>query len=68
LSGAPLEASVRKNRGRDTTSQGTTFLWVEQYGKPASPALDAFRSLSFAIAVAILAHGAAYFVAMERMS
>jgi hypothetical protein len=42
-------------------------MWVEHYGELASPTLDAFRSLGFAIAVAILAHGAAYFVALERL-
>lgn len=63
-----MEASVRENRRRDTRAQGTTFMWVEQYGQPDSPALDAVRALGFAIAVAILAHGAAYFVAMERVS
>ena len=58
--------SVRENRKRDTRRQGTTFMWVEHYGELASPTLDAFRSVGFAIGVAILAHGAAYFVALER--
>jgi len=43
-------------------------MWVEHYGELASPTLDTFKSLGFAIAVAILAHGAAYFVALERWS
>jgi hypothetical protein len=63
-----LEVSVRESRDRNTDSQGTTFMWVEHYGELASPTLDAFTSLGFATAVAILAHGAAYFVAMERLT
>ena len=56
--------------GDDSTrTQGTTFLWVEGYGRlvsRAATASGAARDTMFALAVLGLAHGAAYFIGLER--
>ena len=50
-------------------AQGSTFLWVEGYGRPVSRVVAATglaRDAAFAFALLVMAHGAAYFVALER--
>ena len=49
--------------------QGSTFLWVEEYGQtPTGPRawLGALRTAALAAVAVLLAHGAAFFIGWER--
>jgi hypothetical protein len=57
-------------RTTDGPAQGTTFLWTQSYGKETGShaLLETLRDATLALAMALLAAGAAGFVALERLS
>ncbi len=62
------ESTMRRAAGRART-QGSTFLWVEQHGEPLSrgrAVAEVAKDVVFGVALLVLAHGAAYFIGLQR--
>jgi hypothetical protein len=60
---------VLSKRIGSSASQGSTLMWVEEYGeRPVGvrAAFGALRTMAFAVAMAVLAHGAAFFIGWQR--
>jgi len=66
--GKEWESTMRRVARRART-QGSTFLWVEQHGEPlsrAGAATETATDVVFGVALLVLAHGAAYFIGLQR--